>query len=189
MELIIQARNLELSDHLRDHIDRKIGRLSRYLPNLREARVELYAEATKDVGDRHIVEVTLNADGTFLRGEESAGDIFSSIDAVADTLQRQIERYKGRAWYLRRRQEALRKQAQMRDAEALEQALADEEAPPLSPVVRRKQFQLMPMDEQEAIEQMELLGHDFFVFYNAESGRINVVYRRRGGDYGLLDPQ
>lgn len=191
MELIIKSRNTEVSDRLRQYVTRKMAKLTRYLPDLTEARVELSALATADAAERQKVQVTLWVNGRILRGEESAGDFFASVDAVVDTLQRQIERYKGRRWYQRRRHLAtLKRQEMLAAEEALErEGLAAEEGiAPSERVVRRKRFSLMPMDEEEAIEQMELLGHDFFVFYHAETGRINVIYRRRDGDYGLIDP-
>lgn len=191
MELIIKSRNTEVSDRLRQYVTRKMAKLTRHLPDLTEARVELSALATADAAERQKVQVTLWVNGSILRGEESAGDFFASVDAVVDTLQRQIERYKGRRWYQRRRHLAtLKRQEMLAAEEAVErEGLAAEEGiAPSERVVRRKRFSLMPMDEEEAVEQMELLGHDFFVFYHAETGRINVIYRRRDGDYGLIDP-
>lgn len=191
MDLMITSRNTEVSDRLHQYVTRKIEKLNRFLPNIAAARVELMEVATKDIEDRQVVQVTLWVNGTILRGEESAGDFFASVDAVIETLQKQIERYKGRAWFRRRRLEAMRKEEEQRAAEAWEQELAGttEELERPERVVRRKRFAVMSMDEEEAIEQMELLGHDFFVFYHADSGRINVIYRRRNGDYGLIDPE
>lgn len=181
MELIVNSRNLELSDYLRQYVEKKIGKLDRYLPSITEARVELYTEDTKTAGETYIAQVTVRADRTILRGEERTHDIFAAIDAVLDKLYRQIVRYKGK------RQDRWRGRAEMPPISAEEVEEIEEE--PVGRIVRRKRFQTLPMDEQEAIEQMELLGHDFFVFHNAETGLLSVLYRRKDGNYGLLEPE
>ena len=181
MELVLKTRNVDVSDYLREYVEKKIGKLDRYLPTIREARVELSSENTKSTGEIYIAQVTLYANRVILRGEEQHNDMFAAIDSVVDTLYRQIARYKGKRqdrWRVRGEEPPL-------GAEELEE-LEEEE---LGPIVRRKRFQVYPMDEREAIEQMELLGHDFFIFHNAETGQINVVYRRRDGGYGLLEPE
>jgi putative sigma-54 modulation protein len=113
-----------------------------------------------------------------LRAEERSDDIYASIDACIDKLHRQIERYKGK------------RQQRMRSAEAdVAEVSAAEEEEPIREIVRVKRFDVQPMDAGEAIEQMELLGHDFFLFYNAEEAAVNLVYRRRDGNFGLLKPE
>jgi putative sigma-54 modulation protein len=120
--------------------------------------------------------------GTILRAEERSSDLSASIDAVLDKMYRQVMRYKGKHY---------RGRPQVREAEEPLEEMEDLELFPDEPrhIVRIKRFPTPPMDEEEAIEQMELLGHDFFVFMNAESGEINVLYRRRDGDYGLIIPE
>ncbi len=181
MELLVNTRNLELTEYLRQYVEKKIGKLDRYLPSIVEARVELAAEDTKTAGEIYIAQVTLRADRTILRGEERTHDIFSAIDAVLDKMYRQIVRYKGK------RQDRFRGRAEMPPIPMEEVGEIEEEL--AGRIVRRKRFQALPMDEQEAIEQMELLGHDFFVFNNAETGQISVVYRRKDGNYGLIEPE
>jgi putative sigma-54 modulation protein len=180
MELMIKVRNAEVSDYLREYVEKKIAKLDRYLPTISEARVELSTQNTKSAGELHIAQVTLRADRVFLRGEERSNDMFAAIDSVVDTLYRQITRYKGK------RQDRWRGRGE--NIPLLEESPPEFVEEPTGPVVRRKRFEALPMREEEAIEQMELLGHDFFVFHNAESGELNVVYRRHDGGYGMLQP-
>ena len=176
MQLIIKGKNIEISEYLHHYVEKKIGKLDRYLPTISEAWVELSVESAKSAADRQVVQVTLKSRGTILRAEERSDDIFASIDAVLDKLYRQIIRYKERLY------RHGKGRGQMPPIEEYE------EEPPRY-IVRRKQFQMSPMNEEEAIEQMELLGHDFFVFYNVDSGGINVLYRRKDGDYGIIEPE
>lgn len=175
MQLIIKAKNIEMTEWLHEYVETKIGKLDRYLPTISEARVELSTEKVKSAQDRQVVQVTLRSNGTILRAEERTDDIFASIDAVSDKIHRQIARYKGK-----RRDRGRRGRGEPLPIEEVEEA---------HHIVRVKQFSMIPMTQDEAIEQMELLGHDFFVFFNSEVEGINVLYRRRDGDYGLLQPE
>ncbi len=175
MQLIIKGKNIEVSEYLRHYVEKKIGKLDRYLPTISEARVELSVESAKSAADRQVVQVTLKSRGTIIRAEERSDDIFASVDAVLDKLYRQIIRYKEKLYRRGKRRGEM-------------PPIEYEEEPPRR-IVRRKRFQMSPMSEEEAIEQMELLGHDFFVFYNADSGEINVLYRRRDGNYGIIEPE
>lgn len=175
MELKINTAGVELTPWLRQRIERKVSRLDRYLSGIDEAWVEIKRRSAKNAREREVVQLTLRANRIFLRAEERSDDILTSLDAVLDKMYRQIERYKGRKSN-RRREGAISP-----EEEALE-----EEAPR---IVRVKRLTLAPTEEEEAIEQMELLGHDFFVFYNINDGQINVLYRRRDGNYGLIQPE
>ena len=179
MELTITGKNLEINDTLRNYVEKKIGRLDRYLPTIIDGRVELTVdEGARAAEDRQIAQVTLRTKKVILRAEEVSGDIFASIDAVFEKMQRQADRYKGKRWA--KRSEG----AEM--AEELAPEITEEERPA---VARVKRFRMAPMDEEEAIEQMELLGHDFYVFFNVNENQINVLYRRRKGEYGLIQPE
>lgn len=186
MQLSIAGKNLEITDSLRKYVDKKIGRLDRYLPSIHEARVELSVQNTRAAKDSQVAQVTLRTKQTVLRAEESSADMFASIDAVFDKMQRQIDRFKGKRWP---------KRAAAAGDEALPTGAgvtiaAEEEPGEGGPTISRvKRFAMVPMDEEEAVEQMELLGHDFYVFYNVNQSQINVVYRRRSGDYGLIQPE
>jgi putative sigma-54 modulation protein len=181
----ITVRNLELSDRLRDYVTKKVTRLDRYLDTLEEAKVDLsYIKSARSASDRQVAQLTIRGKGILLRAEERTDDIFASVDAVLEKMGRQIERYKGRRW---------RNRGDGRPAsEAVLAPTPSEEEPetPQPAIVRRKRFQLIPMDEREAIEQMSLLGHeDFFVFLNSGTNQMNVLYRRRDGTYGLIEPE
>ncbi|MFN2242589.1 MAG: ribosome hibernation-promoting factor, HPF/YfiA family [Anaerolineae bacterium] len=181
MELSIKGRNVDVTDRLSDYVEKKIGRLDRYLPSISEVWVELSTEGARAAQDRQVCQVTVRANGTILRAEERSDDMFTSIDAVLDKMYRQIARYKGK------RKNRWRGSAVPMEPLPLEaEEIYDEES---SNIVRTKRFRMTPMGPDEAVEQMELLGHDFFVFYNADEGQVNVIYRRKDGDYGLLQPE
>lgn len=185
MQIIIKGKNVEVTDWLRQYVEKKIGRLDRYLPNISEARVELSVQKTKSANDRQVAQVTIRSNGAILRAEEKSDDMFASIDAVADKMHRQVARFKERR--VRRGRAASGESVSLADESSEMVQAAEEETPPS--VVRVKKFLVQPMTEEEAIEQMELLGHDFFLFYNPDTASVNVVYRRRDGNYGLLQPE
>jgi len=182
MQLLIQGRNMEITDWMRSYVEKKLGKLDRYLPLITETRVELSVESTKNANHSQVCQVTLRGKNMLLRAEERAGDMRDAIDAVVDKMYRQIARFKGKRWGRSRAAEPLGEALPLPEDEEEE----EEEAPA---IVRRKRFVVIPMDEQEAIDQMELLGHDFFLFYNVDASQINVVYRRRDGRYGILQPE
>jgi len=174
MNIIITGKNMEVGDVLRNYVEKKVQKLNRYLPTASEARVELAMEGTKDAEHSQVAQITLRSKGTILRSEERSADIFASVDAALDKIYRQIIRYKEKRY------------PRGRGPEKGLPLLEEEETPH---IVRTKRFPVRPMDEEEAIEQMELLGHDFFVFFNATTGQVNVLYRRRDGNYGLIEPE
>ncbi len=181
MQVNITGKNLEVTDSLRQYIEKKIGRLDRYLPNINDARVELSVENTRAAEDRQVAQVTLRTKQAMLRAEEHSADMFASIDAVRDKIQRQIEHSRGKRWSKR----AAPAEGVLVTAETAEEEAVEEP----SRITRVKRFAMVPMDEEEAVDQMELLGHDFYVFFNVNQNQINVVYRRRTGDFGLIQPE
>lgn len=176
MNLVIKGKNMEVPEATKEQIENKIGKLDRYLSNITEGKVELSQEMTRSKTNRYVVEVTLNSQGTLLRGEERAADIFSAIDAAANVMNRQIKRHKDRLDAGKKRRVSAKK------------AFAVGSEQPES-IFRVKRFRVKPMSAEEAIDQMELLGHDFFVFFDEGGERLSVVYRRKGGTYGLLEPE
>lgn len=178
MQLIISGKNMEVNEPLKKYVQRKIGKLDRFLPNIDEVRVELSVESAKSSQHRQVVQVTMHSNGTILRAEERSADMLAAIDAVRDKLQRQMERFRRRPARVRERARAA--------ADVTPEPVPEETK---ASIVRTKRFPVAPMSEEEAIEQMELLGHDFFVFLNANSNSLNVLYRRRDGNYGLLQPE
>ncbi len=183
VQISIQGRDLSITPKLREYVEKKVGKLDHYLPTLTEARMDLAdVPSARSVADRHVAQLTVRGPGMVLRAEERKDDLFTAVDAVMEKMHRQIERYKGK--HMRGRTEGA-------GVEAVA-APVEEEAADMEPgvVVRRKRFSLTPMNEAEALEQMQLLSHDnFFVFYNAETARVNVLYRRHDGGFGLIDPE
>ncbi|MFH1084733.1 MAG: ribosome-associated translation inhibitor RaiA [Chloroflexota bacterium] len=177
MEIVIKSKNLDVPDGLRSYVEDKTSRLDRYLHNIDEAQMDLRVENARSAQDRQIAQLTLRTkSGSVLRVEERSADIRTSIDLALDKMSRQLGRYKGKHW-----------QSQVR---AAVHTIPAPEAPEPEPeIVRVKRFQTRPMDVEEAIEQMEMLGHDFFAFYDMESSAFSVVYKRRDGGYGLLLPE
>ena len=187
MQITIKTKNMEMTERLKTYIERKVNRLDRFLPGLDEARIELAVQPTKSAGDSQVVQITLRNNGAILRAEERSSDMQTSIDAVLDKMQRQLEHYKGKHWRsLGRMQGQAQSEAAIAAADAAE--AVDAEGEPLQ-VVRTKRFETRPMAVEDAIEQMELLGHDFFIFFSLTEDAFCVVYRRRGGGYGLLIPE
>ena len=193
MQLVLKGKNFVISDRVRDYVEKKVGKLDRYLPDISEARVEITQEKTKSAKDRNVVQLTLRANGTILRAEDRSEAIYASIDAVVDKIHRQIVRYKGKRqdrWQGQTNKAQQQLQQQNSTMPELEPevmaAIAEEQD---RTIVRTKRFLISPMTEEEAIEQMELLGHNFFVFFNVNAARINVLYRRDDNNYGLLDPE
>ncbi|MBP8002856.1 MAG: ribosome-associated translation inhibitor RaiA [Chloroflexi bacterium] len=184
MNLTVHARNMEITPRLQNYVEKKTGRLDRYMPNLAEVRVDLSEQKARNAVQRQVAQITVRDDrGTILRAEEQSNDMFAAVDAVVDKLYRQINRYRGK------RQQRWRPTGDGNEVmgEPLPIEASDEESEERR-IVRQKGFSLRPMLPDEALDQMELLGHDFFVFFNAENELVNVVYRRKDGDYGLLMP-
>jgi putative sigma-54 modulation protein len=189
MELIFKAHHQPLDESFKAYAQRKLDRLSRYLPSVREAVVELRRENTRSAGQRYVVQVTVNSNGTWLRAEERAAEPRTAVDLVSDALGRQIRRHKDRV-YRSGHAGKQRARATVRVPEPEPEELPeDEEGLILGKVVREKRFPIQMMSVEEAVEQMELLGHNFFLFHDADDTGYALLYRRRDGDYGLIRPE
>lgn len=179
----IQARNMRLTDNTRDYVDKKAAKLERFLQEIEEVHVELSHEKTaRQATDRQVAQLTVRGKGFILRTEERSDDLHGAFDAALDKMQRQVERFKGKHYHGR---------GDGKSAAELyeEEAPVDETGELLPLIAKRKKFIILPMDEEEAVEQMRLLGHDnFFIFFNAGKNSIQVLYRRRNGSYGLIEP-
>jgi sigma 54 modulation protein len=190
MDLIVKSRNGKISERQRQHIEQKLSRLDRYLDRIAQVTVEHMEEMRRNEGNVHRVQVTVVGDhGVLVRAERRAPELYAAIDEVYDTLQRQIERYKDKHW---RRGKLRRQGGQIVEAlpELAAPSLADTQEEEERPrIVRTKEFQVKPMYSDEAVEQMELLGHNFFIFQDADTGKLNVLYRRQDGNYGLIVPE
>lgn len=185
MDIKIVVHNMDLTTTLQDYVEKKTGRLDRYMPNIRDVQVDLSQQNARSATERQIAQITVrDSRGTILRAEESSNDMFAAVDAVIDKLYRQIKRYRGKVRSARRPNAE-----EMIMAEVPLPLEEEEEIEEDRTIVRRKRFALRPMAPEEAIEQMELLGHDFFVFFNAEEEAVNVLYKRHDENYGLLQPE
>jgi len=186
MELRITNRHAELSPALKQYIEKKMHKFERYLPNVQDVTIELSTQVLRSKGELHVAQATLHLGREVLRAEVQAPDPFEAVDLMVAKLQRQVERYKGKRHDRRVGRGTLPAPSPV-TGETLDLAVeADDET---TPMVRRKRFAIYPMDEDEAIEQMELLEHDFYLYQNPTSGQINLVYRRKEGGYGLLEPE
>ena len=179
VDVNIFSRNISVGKNLEDQIQRKVSGLDRYLDDIVEARVDLASTNARSAEEREVVQITVQGKGFILRAEERSSDSVSALNMAVDTIQNRIKRFKGK-----------RSQRWKQGVDLSEDLVYDEDETDEGPVIaRRKQFPLRPMDEWEAIEQMELLGHNnFFVFYNAQTEKINVLYKRHDGTLGLIDP-
>ena len=185
MRITIRGKNLTVSDKDRAYIERKMQRLERILDDRSEAEVELRLEGNRKVDDSHIVDVTLSMNGRSIRGSSSASTFKVAADDVIDKLER-------RTVESRQRPRDRRRSEQVRYEEAAMSAPLPEEPEELSEersqVVKIKRFAIEPMFEEDAIARMEELGHTFFIFVNAENEQVAVLYRRKDGRYGLIEP-
>jgi putative sigma-54 modulation protein len=185
VQIEVYGRNMEVTDRIQNYVDKKVSKLDRYLSEIEDARVDLaYIKSARSANDRQVAQITVRGKGFILRAEERADDIFAALDIALEKLQRQMQRYKGK----RSRNRGDGRSAAEVSGELEADVLEPEEAAPT--IARRKRFMVTPMDEQEALEQMTLLGHEnFFVFYNVNNNAFNILYRRRDGQYGLIEPE
>lgn len=189
MDVRITGKNYEVSEGLRQHIRQKLGKLDRYLDSAQEADVEITREATRSAADRFRLQVTVRANSTIVRAEQKGGDVHRAIDAVIDVLDQRLVRFKEKHY----------RRTGHRRPQPIGQVLAPAAEPPgpsedeaetgSLDIVRVKRIPVKPMPTEEAVEQLELLGHDFYVFREAATERVCVVYRRHDGGYGLIEPE
>jgi putative sigma-54 modulation protein len=185
----LTARNLELTDRLRSQVERKLRRLDRLTHDLAEADVELIAKASHANDSAQVAEITLRNDGDVLRGTASGATPIAALDIVLDRLERQVVRTKEKPGSIRKRHadeiESVLHREALGTIEPDDYNRPDEGGPQ---IVKTKRFDMLPMFEEDAITQMEELGHAFFVFLSAETDEIAVVYRRNDSSYGLIEP-
>ena len=178
MQLQVKGKNLEMSDTIRSYAEEKFRKLERHLADPTKVELELSLEKNPSIADNHVAEATIWTKGPTLRARESSSDWRASIDELVGKLERQAKRY----------QEKRRNHHVHTNSTPLEIVpVVPGEPEPM--IVKMKQFAVKPMTPEEAVLQLELIGHDFFVFRNSEVGEVGVVYRRRDGNYGLIEPQ
>ena len=178
MRLQVKGKNVEVSDSIRRYAEEKLQKLDRQLHALTQVELELCVERNPSISANQVAEATVWTKGPTLRAREASSDMKASIDQLTDKLLRQVEHYR-----------AKRSRRQVRGNEVPPggvMSVQDEESSPN--IVKTKQFSVKPMSAEEAALQLELVGHDFFVFRSDDSGEVNVIYRRRDGGYGLIEP-
>lgn len=173
MQINITGKNVTISQTMQDYIEKKLSKLSRFFDQISHAEVVFKGEDRKDAGKSHIIEVILDVNGSIIKASEENRDFRTCIDLVIDKLEGQLKRYKEKLIERRRREPSIR-----------EFSPSKEESKPK--VVKVKRFGLKPMDIEEAILEMEMLGHDFFLYLDSETNRISLLYKRKDGNYGLI---
>jgi ribosome hibernation promoting factor len=187
MQLQVKGKNVAVTDALFSHAERKLGKIARYLPpwdELTQVELELSVERNRSIDRSQTAEVTVWTKGPIMRARESAADMYAAIDLAAHKLERQVGRYRKRQRRHRDRNEPL---FRPEDLPVLPEEAEDEDEGAIK-IVKSKSFDMKPMTPEDAVMRMDLLHHDFYVFRNHESEALNVVYRRRDGDYGLIAP-
>ena len=175
MRFVIVGRNIEVTDGLKEAVEEKLGKLDRFFAPDTEVKVTLSVEK-----ERQKIEVTIPVKGSIIRSEQVSNDMYVSIDLVEEVIERQLKKYKNK---LIDKQQDAAAFAQ----EYIDKEYVDDDAD--VKIIRTKRFDVKPMDPEEACVQMELFGHSFYVFYNSETEQINVVYKRKGNTYGLIEPE
>ena len=187
MRLQIKGRNLSVKPDVEAYAVEKLRKLDRLLGETTQVEVELSVEKNPSIAENQIAEATIWTKGPILRAREASRDMRSSIDLLADKLNRQVKRYKGKCQSKREN----RQQPFIEDGVVLDKELSSVDSKPAEEepvIVKVKQFAVKPMTAEEALLQLELIGHDFFMFRNADSNEVNVLYRRRDGNFGLIEP-
>jgi putative sigma-54 modulation protein len=188
VQVSITGRNVDITDPLRDHVEKKLSHIKKYFDGILDAQVVLNLEK-----HRHMVEMTIHANGITMHGEESTGDMYTSVDKVVDKIERQLRRYKSRLQSHRQSgprreleepepEESLQLRVDVLDADDVESSV---ETPR---VIKTNRFAIKPMSIDEAVMQMDLLQQEFLVYRDSRSNRVCVLYRRNDGNYGLIEP-
>jgi putative sigma-54 modulation protein len=192
MKLVLQGKNIELTDAIREYVQQKIEKAVSHFENfITEVDVHLSINHNPRADDRQVTEVTIYANGTVIRAEESAEIIYASIDLVADKITRKLRKYKEKNFIAKKTQISLKEQnLESELSESVEYDLVGNREPELPlEVVRVKYFAMPPMTTDEAQQQLQMVDHDFYMFCNSATGEINVIYQRNQGGYGVIQPQ
>jgi putative sigma-54 modulation protein len=186
MKVIVKGRNINVTNTLREYAVEKMAKMTKYLDQIMQIEIEFIVEKNPSIANAKTVEATVFTKGPVIRAKESSSDMYASIDLVVDKLERQIKRYKGKLKAHNVRTNGTAREALLNEEQENEVEASEESRKPR--IVKVKQFSIKPMSPVEASMQMELLGHDFYVFTNAETDEVNVVYRRKDNNYGLIEP-
>ena len=187
MNLTVKGRNLVLTDAISAYAEDKMSKLGKYLADGSRCEVELWTEKNPSIADNQVVEATIFTKGPVIRAREASPDIYASIDLVFAKLERQVKKYRGK---LASHGQGGQKEILVSQGFKLPEETDEDEAEAPAPrIVKTKQFMVKPMSPEEAALQLELVGHDFYVFTNSETNETAVVYKRRDGNYGLIETQ
>ncbi|TFB09071.1 ribosome-associated translation inhibitor RaiA [Candidatus Atribacteria bacterium MT.SAG.1] len=178
MKIIFKGKHIEVTDAMRNYIEKRLNKIERHFDHILEVIVTLSVEK-----NRQIVEVTLQASRALIRAEEETDDMYASMDKVADKLERQIRKYKDK--YLKKSHPGTERKGLTKEGVNVE----DSESNEIAKIVKTKRFAIKPMSVEEAAMQMDLLGHNFFVFANDNTNKVNVLYKRKDGNFGLIEPE
>ena len=191
MKLVIQGKNIDITDSIRSYVNEKIEKaVSHFQSITSEVDIHLSVEKNPRINPKQTAEVTIYANGTVIRAEESSENMYASIDLVANKISRQLRKYKERRFDKKGASSAKDPVVNAHGETALvEDLIGDRKVELPRQVVRTKYFAMPPMTQEEALEQLDLVGHDFYVFRNVETGEINVVYERNHGGYGVIQPR
>lgn len=191
MDLNIQGRNIEITRSMKEHVAAKLDSLDRHLPSITRAEVEMASESTRSQQDRVVVQVSLNVGGELLRAQRRAANARAAVNAAAEALDRQVNRWKTQNYRSERIPRYAPDADLVRDTMAAEDEAPSQEEIPVETVgdlVRIKRFDMEPMSVEEAALQMQYLDHSFYMFLDAETSRYSVLYRRADANYGLIQP-
>jgi putative sigma-54 modulation protein len=197
MQFVVTGKNIHLSQALKDYAEKKLSSIKKYFDHIIEVDVTLSVDEVKDQTRSKVCEVTVWANGIVMRGKKASEDLYASIDMVADKIERQVKKYKDKLRDIPRRQPAKKDRLATHTVLSFGPKGAKEEiideaetAPDTAPkIVRSGTFPMKPMFADEAAEQLEMLRQGFFVFSNAETNQINVIYKRTDGNFGLIEPE
>jgi len=189
MKLVIQGKNIEITDAIHDYVNQKIEKAVTHFQNITtEIDVNLSVARNPRINSKQTAEVTIYANGTVIRAQESSEDLYASVDLVADKIQRQLRKYKEKLQYKKTHAQP-KMSVIVSEAPVVENLIGDRTAELPSEVVRMKYFAMPPMTIEEALEQLQLVDHDFYMFRNIQTDEINVIYERNHGGYGVIQPR
>lgn len=193
MQVTVTGRNIELTNALKDYLKDKLGRAQKHFDHPLDVTALLSVAKNPSIPDNQTAEITIKVNGSIIRGQESTENMYASIDLVADKIERQLRKFKTRYYHKGNKireteiDEGMDVSSSPDNDEAVKKEIAFENIKPR--IVRSKKFPLKPMSPEEACSQMDLLGHDFFMFINSDTGHVNTVYHRRDKNYGLIEPK
>jgi putative sigma-54 modulation protein len=191
MKVVIEGKNIELTDALKGYVNEKLEKLSKHYDSIikgHDVKVKLSVEKNPRIHDNNRTEVTIFLDGNIIRSEQSSESMYASIDLVSDKLDRQIQKYKTKHYKSYHHSERPDLGSELTEKLPSEKEKKGEKTIASGKIIKTKKFKLHPMPPEEAVEHLNLIGHDFFVFINSETKKINTVYQRKDGDYGLIEP-